>query len=84
MSEFLAMATKLEVGIEGQGPEQFIAAMSAALRKVARQSKAEGMREAGNIVTEHYQELSTEHRLLVVARQTAINAAASKLETPTE
>ena len=36
------IASRLEVGIEGQEPEQFIAAMSAALRK----AKAQGMREA--------------------------------------
>lgn len=40
-----AIATKLEVGIEGQEPEQFIAAMSNALRK----AKADGMREAAEI-----------------------------------
>lgn len=40
------IAAKLEVGIEGQEPEQFIAAMSAQLRKAKADGKAEGYREA--------------------------------------
>ena len=35
------IAEKLEVGIEGQNPEQFISAMAASLRK----AKADGLRE---------------------------------------
>lgn len=41
------IAEKLEVGIEGQGPEQFIAAMSVQLRKVAVEHYLLGVKETG-------------------------------------
>ena len=38
-------------------------------------ARAEGMREAAGIVTEHYESLSEEHRLLLVNRSAAILSA---------
>jgi hypothetical protein len=40
--------------------------------------RAEALEEAAKVVTEHYQELCTEHRLLLVNRAAAIRALKEK------
>jgi hypothetical protein len=54
--------------------------IASALRSAFHRGKVDGMREAGGIVTEHYQLLDNESRILLVARQTAINLRATALE----
>lgn len=68
----LAMRIENAIGklIKPQHPQQVANIASAAL-DIA-------LEEAAKVVTEHYEELCTEHRLLVINRAAAIRALMSK------
>lgn len=54
------------------------AAAHAAITAITPVIRRQAMEEAARVVTEHYQELSTEHRLLLVNRAAAIRALMEK------